>query len=112
MSSSPQLNGLGSKDDVAKRLANAHKSLDPSISGVFRLEAPGKETDPNEPIKLLEVSSNTPASGIMPVRFAPHAPSGIYYPTIIVEIHSSEWDRVLMGTLSLPQGWLLNKNPL
>jgi hypothetical protein len=97
-----------SKADVAKRLADTHRAVEPAISGIFRIEAPGREDDPAEPIKLLEINPNTTVSGIMPVWLSPHAPSGIFFPSIIVEIHPSEWPQLQQGTISLPHGWQLN----
>lgn len=96
-----------SKDAVAQRLADAHRAADPEITDVYRVEAPGQESNPTEPIKLLEINPNTTASGIMPVRLTPHQASGIFYPSIIVEIHPSEFDQLQSGQLLLPNGWKL-----
>lgn len=96
---------LAEKADVAKRIASSHRQLEPEIAHIFRLEAPGKELDPKEPIKLLEINPNTVASGILPIGFSPHPPSGVPYPTVIVEIHTSEWPQLQAGQLKLPEGW-------
>lgn len=96
--------GRESKEAAVKTLADAHRALDPSIERIFRLEAPGRESDPREPIKLLEVNPNTTASGLMPVHFGSDPTKGILYPTVIVEIHPSEWALVQQG---LPHGWKL-----
>lgn len=93
------------KDAVAQRLADAHRAVEPAIAAIYRIEAPGKETDPTEPIKLLEVNPNTTASGILPVWLSSHAASGIPFPSVIVEIHPSEWTELQDGTLKLPDGW-------
>lgn len=95
------------KDVVAKRLAAAHREADPGITAIFRLEAPGREDDPAEPIKLLEVNPNTTASGIMPVGLSAHAPSGIFFPSIIVEVRPTEWEQLRARQLVLPHGWRL-----
>ena len=95
------------KEDVAQAVARSHWEVDPSISLIYRLEAPGRESDPSEPVKLLEVTPNTTVSGILPVYFGPHAPSGVIYPCVIVEIHPSEWDQLQSGRLPLPNGWRL-----
>jgi hypothetical protein len=98
------------KDVVARKLAAAHRSADPAITGIYRIEAPGREGDPTEPIKLLEINANTTASGIMPVGLSSHAPSGIYFPSIVVEIHPSELTKLHDGRLALPHGWRLIEN--
>jgi hypothetical protein len=98
------------KDAVAKRLAEAHRALEPKIEKIYRLESPGREGDPEEPIKLLEVNPNTTVSGIVPVSLSTHAPSGIDYPSIVVEIHPSELTQLRRGELSLPNGWLFHED--
>ncbi len=99
-----------SKDAVAASIAKAHRSADPSIAGIFRIEAPGQEANPDEPVKLLEVTPNTSISGIMPVGLTAHAPSGIIYASIIVEVHPSELENIKNGKLPLPSGWKINFN--
>jgi hypothetical protein len=95
-----------SKDTVAQTLANAHRAADPAISAIYRIEAPAnQEASPREPIKLLEVNPHTTASGIIPVGLGPHAPSGVHFSSIIIEIHPSEWDELQNGNLQLPHGW-------
>src|SRR5207244_1725075 len=94
----------------ARALARAHRAAEPAITGVFRIELSGQESNPGEPVKLLEVNPNTTVSGIMPVRLSAHAPSGIFFPSVIVEIHPSEYDRLLAGELSLPRGWQFDRN--
>lgn len=63
------------------------------------------EANQEEPIKLLEVTLATPKSGIMPVYFTPHVPSGIHYPSVIVEVHPDEFQDIKRKKLSLPDGW-------
>ena len=98
------------KDTVAKRLADAQRALEPAISSIYRLEAPGRESDPAEPIKLLEINPNTTASGIVPVGLSTHPSSGIDYPSIVVEIHPSEFTQLRQGELVLPNGWSFNED--
>lgn len=100
---------LPSKESVAQQLAQSHREADGTITKIFRLVAPGRENDPNEPIKLLEVTPNSTASGIMPVMLPAHAPSGIAYPSIVVEIHPTELPQLLDGKLRLPPGWELDE---
>jgi hypothetical protein len=97
-----------SRDSVARRLAEAHFRLDSDIDRIFRVLAPDAgERAESEPIKLLEVNPNTPKDGIIPVYFGAHAGSGIFYPSIIVEIHPDELADLVRGTLKLPDGWSL-----
>lgn len=99
-----------SKDTVAQSLADAHGNTDPAIVGIYRITKPGQESNPAEPIKLLEVTPNTSASGIMPVKLGAHAPSGIFFPSIIVEVHTSELEAIKNGTMPLPNGWQVDFN--
>lgn len=111
MSAVPNIPPAGvTKDSVAEALAKAHRAADPAITGIYRIEAPGQENNPGEPVKLLEVNPHTTASGIMPVRLSPHAPSGIFFPSVIVEVHPTEFELLVQGRLTLPHGWKLNRD--
>lgn len=98
-----------SKDAVAARLAQSHYRVDPSITRIVRIVAPGREDDAAEPIKLLEVNAQTPANGIVPVGFGPHAASGVYYPSVIVEVRPEEFEQIQRGNLPLPGVWELGE---
>lgn len=41
------------KREVARRLAESHRAIEPEISHIYVIESPGRESDPAEPIKLL-----------------------------------------------------------
>jgi len=98
-----------SKDETALRIAAAHKATDPDIVAIYRIEASGGlEASPTEPIKLLEVTPNTSASGIMPVYLSPDAGAGILFPSTIIDITPQEWEDVKAGRLALPKGWTFN----
>lgn len=94
------------KDSVARLIADAHRAVEPAIAGIYRIESPGHEEDPGEPIKLLEVNPNTPASGIMPVGLSAHPANGIVFPSIVVEIHPTEFEQLKQGVITLPNGWV------
>jgi hypothetical protein len=96
-----------SKDGVARRLAEAHFHVDPGLTSIYRLVAPDREASATEPIKLLEVSNETPASGVMPISFGPHMPSGIIFPSVIVEVTPEEFERIQRREMPLPHGWEL-----
>ena len=48
-------------------------------------------------------------SGIVPVYFGPHEPSGIFFPCVIVEVRPEEFEQIISGQLQLPKGWRLGK---
>lgn len=94
------------REDVAKRLAQAHYRIEPAITQIFTIwDKPEYETLPNSPIKLLEVNENTIPSGIMPLRFDPVPASGISYPSVIVEVTPDEYEKIQNHELKLPEGW-------
>jgi hypothetical protein len=95
-----------SKDAVAQRLAEAHYAIEPGIEIIIQLVAsPDKEADPKESIKLLEVNQNTTGNGIHPVFFGSHAASGIFYPSVIIEVTPEQYEQIQQDPTSLPNGW-------
>jgi len=95
------------KDQAARELANAHYAVDPGIRVIYRLMAPdNKESAPQEPIKLLEVNSNSAPLGIQPVFFGPD--DNIPFPSVIVDIAPVEFDDICTGKQSLPNGWSIS----
>lgn len=98
-----------SKDAVARRLAQSHYRVDPAVTRIVRLVSPSDENSPNEPVKLLEVNEETFSSGIVPVYFGPHVPSGVFFPSVIVEVRPEEYEQIVSGELPLPSGWTLGE---
>jgi len=99
-----------SKEAVAQRLAEAHYAIDHAVELIVQLvAAPEKEQDPKEPIKLLEVNRDTTASGIVPVFFGPHAASGTFYPSIIIDVTPEEFERIQRDSSTLPNGWRIGR---
>lgn len=97
-----------SKEAVARRLAEAHYAIEPGIELIVQLVTPlAREADAKEPIKLLEVNQDTTADGIHPLFFGPHAASGIFYPSIIVEVTPDEYEQIQRDPAMLPNGWRL-----
>ena len=95
-----------SKDGVAYRLARAHFLVEPGIERIFRvLSSATREADPGEPVKLLELNRQTTADGIRPIFFGPHTGSGIFYPSVIIEITPEEFDAIAGGALAMPDDW-------
>lgn len=98
-----------SKDEVAQEMARQYYAGDPALLEVIRIIHPGKEEDPREPIKLLEVNDDAIPSGvILPIGFPPHRPSGMYYPTEIIQIAPEELEKVRNQELPFPDGWVLD----
>ena len=75
---------------------------------IFRLRSPN-ESNPKEPIKLLEVNVNTVPVGIDPIYFGAHSGSGIYYPSVIVEITPDEFKQLKAGRIRLPYKWRIGE---
>lgn len=96
------------KEEARKRLALKHYSLEPGITHIFTLwGTPEYETRPGEPIKLLEVNTNTVPSGVMPLHFGPVPASGVPFPSVIVEVTPAEFERIKSSELKLPKDWRL-----
>ena len=80
----------------------AHYEVEPGLRAIYRLEGP----DPNDlRIKLLEVNEQTVPTGIMPVGFAAHPPSGLHYPSVVIEVTPEEYEAIQHKELTLPTGW-------
>jgi hypothetical protein len=98
------------KAEVARTLAQKHYEAEDGLQRIFRLSgSPELEVRPAEPIKLLEVNSNTVPSGILPVSFGPAPASGIPYSSVIVEVSPEEFAKIQNHELTLPKGWLLGE---
>jgi hypothetical protein len=79
-----------SKLETANRLARTHRENEPNLRHV-RLIEPLEESDPREPIKLLEVVDGTIERGIEPIAFPANPGLGIDYPVLIIEISPREY---------------------
>jgi hypothetical protein len=92
------------KSKIARELADAHRKFEPGIMRIIRVVT-DSEDDPGEPVKLLEVNPDTSPSGIVPIAFGPDPPQ-IPFPTVVIEVTEAEYDKILEGSLKLPDGWL------
>jgi hypothetical protein len=99
------LNPMPDKDEIARTLANAHRSIESTITLIVRLRGP-LEDDQSEPIKLLEVNTATSPSGIWPIAFTPDPPA-VPYGSVVVEVTPDEYSAITKKTLALPSGWTL-----
>jgi hypothetical protein len=93
------------KDDIARRLAEAHRQEQTSITQIVRLLGP-QEADGSEPIKLLEVNPATSPSGIWPIAFTPDPPE-VPYGSVVVEVTPTEYEDIVADRLRLPNDWIL-----
>lgn len=96
------------KNEVAALLARAHSETEPAILEIIRLVGDA-ENENAEPIKLLEVNPATSPSGILPIAFSPDPPSGVPYPSIVVEVTAAEFEEIRAGRLPLPNNWRLGE---
>ena len=97
---------MPTKEEETIVLARKHYEVEEGMTHIYRLiGTPEAETDPSEPIKLLEVNESTIPSGILPLRFGPLAAAGIHYHSVIVEITPAEYQQVQTQELKLPNGW-------
>lgn len=98
------------KAAVAKELAKKHYQAEAGLQKIIRLTGSAEvEVNPVEPIKLLEVNTDTIPSGVLPVSFGPAPASGIPYPSIIVEVSPDEFTKIQTEELKLPKGWCLGE---
>ncbi len=94
------------KAKAAKELARKHYQVGTGLTRIFRLTgSTAVEVIPTEPIKLLEVNENTVPSGVMPLGFDAVSGSGIPFPSVIIEVTPSEFERIQTRELKLPDGW-------
>jgi hypothetical protein len=95
---------------VARSLARKHYEAEDGLQRIFRITGSAElEMRPVEPIKLLEVNTNTVPSEILPVSFGPAPASGIPYASVIVEVSPEEFAKIQTYELTLPKGWLLGE---
>ena len=98
------------KNTEARYLAQKHYEIEQGMASIYRLNAAGdSESNPSEPIKLLEVYLNTIASGIMPLQFGPSPAAGVHYPSVILEITPEEFAQIERQELTLPFGWTIGE---
>ena len=101
---------LHSKNQEAIALAATHYLIEEGVSKIFRIVSSEEiESNPSEPIKLLEVNEATVPAGIMPIRFGPSLGQGRHYSCVIVEITPDEFEQFQSEKLKLPEGWNLGE---
>jgi hypothetical protein len=91
-------------EESASELARRHYQVEPGLTRVILFsECPALATA--EPIKLLEVNTNSAPSGVMPLGFGPAPEAGIRFPSVIIEVTPDEFEKIEAKELALPHGW-------
>ena len=91
------------KDSVAELPIDWHFQVEPGMEQIFRILSP-KEDEPDEPIKLLEVSRDTFETGrVDTLTFA--ASGDITYPSRVAIITPEEYQSIKSGSIPMPKGW-------
>ena len=95
------------KEEVIPELLEWHFQVDPRLVKVYRFLSPN-EDDPREPIKFLEVSPDTPASGSV-MTFTFGGTEALPYSTTVATITPEEMEQVQRNEIPLPPGWNWNE---
>ena len=91
------------KEQAIPELLEWHFQVDPQMVKVYRFLSPN-EDDPREPIKFLEVSPDTPASGSV-MTFTFGGTEEVPYSTTVATITPEEMEQIARSEISLPPGW-------
>jgi hypothetical protein len=101
------------QDESANELAKRHFEVEDGLTRIIRFSGSRNiEAQAAEPIKLLEVNNNTVASGVMPLGFDSAPASGIFFPSVIIEVTPAEFERIQTRELQLPRGWEIQEAEL
>jgi hypothetical protein len=91
-------------EESANELARRHYQVEPGLTHVILFSgSPTLATA--EPIKLLEVNTNSASLGVMPLGFGPAPEAGIRFPSVIIEVTPDEFEKIEAKELPLPHGW-------
>lgn len=97
---------MSDKDRVAEDLIDWHFRSEPGIVIIYRIIS-DNETEPDEPIKLVELNTATVSTGMLEAfRFAPTAE--VPYPTVLAELTPEEFD-ILLAEERFPPTWDLSR---
>lgn len=91
------------KDESAERLIDWHFQVEPEMLEIYRIIMPTEE-EPDDPIRLLEVSASTLPTGEV-MAFSFRAAGDIYYPCTVAIVTPNELERIRRGDIPLPSGW-------
>jgi len=90
------------KDTVAAELISWHFKVEPGLVTVYRVTN-ANESDPKEPIKLIEVNEQTVSTGQFEA-FGFAATPDVPFPTLIAEVTPDEFAE-LQRSGGIPRGW-------
>jgi hypothetical protein len=94
---------MRSKAEVTDELVRLHFAADEDTSAIYVFPSPD-----GEPIRLLEVTPATVATGQVDVfGFAPF--EDISFPLAIAIVAPEELDQIRQGRIELPGGWSLDE---
>jgi len=91
-------------EESAGELARRHYQVEPGLTRVIQFSGSATLATA-EPIKLLEVNTNSASLGIMPLGFGPAPEAGIRFPSVIIEVTPDEFEKIEAKELPLPNGW-------
>lgn len=95
------------RQEAMQQLARDRYLYEDGIETIHSIKS--KDGDkPEDPIRLLQVNTNTTASGIVALRFPPTPASG-NFPTIIVEVTPGEYRDIKEEKLKLPVDWVVGE---
>ena len=98
------------KDESARVLAGIHYEVEIGMTHIIRYSGSSDaQQESAEPIKLLEVNTNTVPSGVLALGFDAIPTAGIHFPSIIIEVTPAEFDKIRSNELKLPSGWEIQK---
>ena len=95
--------------EAAETLARKHYDLEPGLVRIFRINVGATDEGGDACIRLLEVSEDTPESGVMPLHFGAIPASGVPLPSVIIEVSPAEFERIRSNDLKLPEGWTIGQ---
>jgi len=94
------------REEAAQELIDWHFQSDPEITEVYRFIAPNEE-EAHEPIKLVEVTPETLATGRVDT-FSFRDTADFPYRLTIATITPEELKKIRSGQIELPRGWNLS----
>ena len=96
------------REEAVRELVEWHYEVDPNMTEVIRLFSEN-EDDPKEPIKFLEVSPDTVASGNV-MTFTFRGTEDAPYNMRIATVTPDEMEQVRRGEMPLPKEWNLDNS--
>ncbi len=95
---------------AAETLARKHYEIESGLVRIFRINVRAVDEPGGAAcIRLLEVSEDTPESGVMPLHFSAIPASGVPFPSVIIEVSPAEFERIRSNDLKLPEGWTIGE---